>query len=98
MPQIGFNMNISDMFDDAHRRVCIAKQRDVIDRTTVWIALAHPSEMKGAIKSGLVVPVHQETPKVLNWYKFTPKGWEDYDRRYAGKPDWFDRPSMRRIA
>lgn len=81
--------NISWIFDDAHRRVCIAKARGETDRQKIWSGLAVPSSMKEVIARGWMKPVHNVTPRVLNWYTFIEEGWAEYDRRYADKPDWF---------
>lgn len=83
-------MTLDDVFDDAHRRVCIAKTRNEIDRSRMWVGLAFPSEMKAAVSRGLLRPLHGSgKARVLNWYVFTDAGWSEYDRRYLGKPDWF---------
>lgn len=82
--------SLIELFDDAHRRVCIAKsKKEDKPRERIWTGLAMPSHIKPGVEQGFFKPVHGETPRVLNWYTFTEKGWEEYDRRYAGKPDWF---------
>ena len=80
---------IDMLFDDAHRRVCLASSRNETDRAKIWTGLAFPGEMRWLIKKGWMQPVYRETPRVLNWYPFTEAGWQEYDRRYADKPDWF---------
>lgn len=85
-------MHNHDLFEDAHRRVCIAKQRNETDRSRMWTGLAVPSTMKPLIKRGLMKPVHPpERPRAANWYTFTDAGWEEYDRRYKDEPDYFDK-------
>lgn len=84
-------MSLESIFDDAHRRVCIARQRGEFDRARIWTGLGFPSEMKPAVARGMMVPLHgRETPRVLNWYLFTAAGWAEYDRRFAGAPDYFE--------
>jgi hypothetical protein len=80
------------LWTDAHRRVCIAKARaEYADRNIIWTGLAAPSYMKPLVRDGYMVPVFgSETPRVANWYRFTEKGWQEYDRRYKDKPDFFD--------
>lgn len=86
------NWILDCIFDDAHRRVCIAKQRNEKDRSRIWTGLSMPSRIRMATKAGYMRPAcgSAETPRVLNWYTFTPDGWSEYDRRYKGKPDWFE--------
>lgn len=85
---------LNHIFDDAHRRVCIAKRRGEKSRARIWTGLALPYQMKAAISAGLMQPIRHETPRVLNWYTFTAEGWKEYDRRYKGKPDWFDKAAQ----
>lgn len=80
---------LSNIFNDAHRRVCIAKQRGETDRSKMWTGMDCPSGMKEAITRGWMQPVHGETPRVIGWYTFTEAGWAEYDRLYANEPDFF---------
>lgn len=82
---------------DAHRRVCIAKQRNETDRSKIWTGLTIPSEIKSLIQGGVFMPVHRETARVLNWYTFTEHGWKEYDRLFSGAPDYFD-PSFQEFS
>lgn len=77
------------LFNDAHRRVCLAKERSNTDRSKIWVGLQYPSQMKELIAKGLVAPVSGETPRCLSWYMFTEKGWAEYDRKFKDAPDWF---------
>jgi hypothetical protein len=81
---------LRDIFDDAHRRVCIAKQRNEEDRSRMWTGLDYPREMREAVAKGLMVPLNNETPRVMGWYKFTEKGWAQYDHIFSQAPDYFD--------
>ena len=83
-------MNMYDIFTDAHRRVCIARQRNEFDRSRIWVGLAMPSDIKKAVKEGLMVANGTETAKTLNWYRFTDKGWKAYDQVFKDAPDYFD--------
>jgi hypothetical protein len=84
------------LWDDAHRRVCIAKDKKVDPRKS-WHGLAMPSEMKKAVAEGIMEPVYGERPRVLCWYKLTTVGWVEYNKRYAGKPNWFSADHTRLI-
>jgi len=82
--------SLRDIFDDAHRRVCIANQRNETDRERIWTGMDYPSEMRRAVEKGLMVPVGKETARVIGWYKFTEKGWAQYDNIFSQAPDYFD--------
>jgi hypothetical protein len=82
-------MSLYHLFEDAHRRVCLARQSGREERTA-WHGLQTPSTMKAMIAQGWMQPVHGETPRVLNWYTFTDAGWSEYQRRFANAPDYFD--------
>ena len=67
-----------------------AKEIGKTNLSEIWTALAFPSEIKKHVKDGIYVPVFKnETPRVLNWYKFTDKGIKIYKEKYDGKPDYF---------
>ena len=83
-------MKMHEIFDDAHRRICIAKQRNEFKKSDMWIGLAVPSHMKAAKNKGWIKTVNRETPRVLNWYRFTESGWMEYEKRFANAPDYFD--------
>lgn len=78
------------LFDDAHRRVCIAKQKGNFESLEkVWAGMGYPSEFKEAKQ--FFRPLRDaEPPRVMGWYFFTKEGMAEYERRYAGKPDWFE--------
>lgn len=82
-------MGLRDIFDDAHRRVCIAKQRNEFDRDRMWTGCGFPSHLKIAVEQGFLEPVDRETPKVSGWYRFTEKGWAKYDQIFQHAPDYF---------
>lgn len=84
-------MSLHGLFDDAHRRVCISKSRgENKGLDEIWTGLGFPSEFKGAKE--FFRPLRDpETPRALNWYLFTEAGIAEYQRRYTGKPDWFDK-------
>lgn len=83
-------MSLQDMFVEAHRRVCIAKNRGETSRDKIWTGLEYPSYMKPMVDRGWMRPVDGETPKVLNWYTFTEAGWAKYDQALGHAPDYFD--------
>ncbi len=82
--------SLHNLFDDAHRRVCIAKgKREFRGLEHVWAGCGFPSEFKHAKQ--FFRPVDdKETPRISGWYRFTEEGIAEYRRRYDGKPDWFD--------
>ncbi|TLX16396.1 hypothetical protein [Rhizobium sp. MHM7A] len=82
--------SLRDIFDDAHRRVCIAKQRNEEDRSRMWTGMNYPREMRQAVEKGFMVPLAKETPRVMGWYKFTEKGWAQYDHIFSQAPNYFD--------
>jgi hypothetical protein len=82
--------SLRDIFDDAHRRVCIAKQRNQTDRAGIWTGMDYPRQMKQAVEKGFMAPLDKETPRVMGWYKFTEKGWAQYDHIFSQAPDYFD--------
>ncbi|AWY09442.1 hypothetical protein vB_RpoS-V16_06 [Ruegeria phage vB_RpoS-V16] len=86
-------MKLDALFLDAHRRVCIARQRqDGGDLSETWVGLCFPSEMKKARE--FFRPLHgEETKRTLTWYLFTPAGLAEYQKRYNGKPDYFAKES-----
>lgn len=77
------------LFIDAHRRVCIAKARGEKLSLNLWIGLQPPSQMRPMIAAGYALPLTQEQPRVLNWYRFTPLGLSEYKRRFNTAPDYF---------
>ena len=71
---------------------CPDRERGDTDRGRIWTGLAYPQEMKRVVARGWMRPYHHTAkPRILNWYLFTEAGWAEYDRRYAGKPDYFER-------
>jgi hypothetical protein len=79
------------IWTDAHRRVCIAKQRGENNRARMWVGLGPPSAYKSMMKRGYMKPLDDFlTPRVANWFLFTEAGWAEYDRRYKDKRDFFD--------
>jgi hypothetical protein len=86
-------MNLHDIFDDAHRRICIFRQSgDNKPRVAIWTGLDMPSRMKIAVERGFMTPLNgKATPKVTNWYLFTEKGWAQYDALYSNAPDYFSK-------
>jgi hypothetical protein len=48
------------------------------------LLLAFPSEVKSIKPLGIITPYSTETPKVLNWYRLTPKG-KSYFANYVTK-------------
>ena len=86
-------MSLHALFQDAHRRVCIRKQRgEALDLDTLWAGLAFPSQMRGKAQQFFRPLNGDETPRVLGWYLFTEKGKAEYLRRYENAPDYFENP------
>jgi hypothetical protein len=82
-------MGLRDIFDDAHRRVCIAHQRNEFDRAKIWTGCGFPSYLKIGVEQGFLTPVYGEKPKVSGWYTFTEKGWAQYDQIFKNAPNYF---------
>lgn len=80
---------LNDLFDDAHRRLCIQKSRNERRRASCWIGLATPAQMRPMVTAGYVMDQPGATPRILHWWSFTPQGWAEYDRRFKDAPDWF---------
>ena len=86
-------MSLDHLFDDCHRRAGIQAQREgAVDLARLWAGLGYPSEFKG--KAALYFePVFKDrlTPRILHWFKLTAAGRDEYLRRYAGKPAYFEK-------
>lgn len=81
--------SLIDVFDDAHRRVCIARGRNEDDRGRMWTGMNYPREMREAVEKGYMSPLGRERHRVVGWYQFTEKGWAKYDQIFSEAPDYF---------
>ncbi len=88
-------MSLYHIFEDAHRRVCIAESRSYAEtgkeanRERIWTGMQYPSGMKEAVEKGIMRPLDKETPRILGWYCFTELGWKMYDMMFKDAPDYF---------
>lgn len=82
------SVSIDRLMEEARRRFESFGLRQGRTLKDAWTGLGFPSEYKSVVEAGLMTPVGgKTTPRVLNWYRLTPKGVDEYRRRFPGSED-----------
>lgn len=71
MKKVKFTTTESIQLEEIRRRV---KEFKGGDKNKPMIYLGLPTEVKGLIRKGIIIPYSKETPRVLNWYNLTELG------------------------
>ncbi len=81
-------------FEEARRRWESFASRHPAKYTLddAWLGLGVPSQYRKIVDAGYMTALHGRagvhgTPRILNWYKLTPAGVEEYRRRFPGSED-----------